>query len=87
MQTITFDNNGFPTREISPATKFRADQLEAMHKVICLANDEGIYLTWILLVPDEPSREDFEDMAENPATYNEVCDLFKRLVNKPGFRA
>lgn len=66
---------------------FRADQLEAMHRLICLANDESIYEHWILLVPDEPSREDFEDMAEDLATYNEVCDLFQRLVSKPGFRA
>ena len=73
--------------KVSELTKFRADQLEAMHKVICLANDEDIYLTWILLVPDEPSREDFEDMAEDPATYNEVCDLVQRLVSKPGFSA
>lgn len=66
--------------------KMRADQMQAMHEVIRNANDEGIYMTWIYLVPDEPSRDDFEFMAESDETYKEVCDLFVKLVKKPGFR-
>lgn len=66
--------------------RMRADQMQAMHEVIRNANDEGIYMTWIYLVPDCPSREDFEDIAENDESYAEVCDLFVKLVKKPGFR-
>lgn len=66
--------------------KMHADQMQAMHEVIRNANDEGIYMTWIYLVPDEPSRDDFEFMAESDETYKEVCDLFIKLVKKPGFR-
>ncbi|MGE4353512.1 MAG: hypothetical protein AB7D36_05460 [Oscillospiraceae bacterium] len=67
--------------------KFRADQLQAMHEVIRCANDENIYMAWIPLVPDEPSREDFESIAENTEAYNEVIDLFIYLVSKKGYRA
>jgi hypothetical protein len=66
--------------------KFRADQLEAMHRVIQCANDEGIYDAWIYLVPDEPSREDFESLAESDSDYNEVIDLFIKLVSRKGYR-
>ena len=66
--------------------RMRADQLEAMHRVIQNTNDEEIYYTWILVVPDEPSREDFEELAADDADYNEVCDLFVRLVQDHNYR-
>lgn len=66
--------------------KMRADQMQAMHEVIRNANDEGIYMTWIYIVPDGADRDDFEFMAESDETYKEVCDLFVKLVKKPGFR-
>lgn len=67
--------------------KFRADQIQAMHEVIRQCNDENIYMAWILTVPDEPSREDFEDIAEDPEEYNHVIDLFIKYVSLPGYRA
>lgn len=66
--------------------RMRADQLEAMHRVIQNTNDEEIYYTWILVVPDEPSREDFEELAADDADYNEVCDLFVRLIQDHNYR-
>jgi hypothetical protein len=41
----------------------RINQLKAMHNLMCEANDEGIYMTWIYLMPDCPAEEDFESIA------------------------
>jgi hypothetical protein len=57
-----------------------------MHDVIRCANDEEIYFTWIELIPDEPRRDDFESVAESDEEYNEIVDLFIKLVSKKGYR-
>lgn len=68
-------------------TKFRANQLKALHNVILEANDESIYLAWITYaVPDCPDEEDFFDIAEDDDSYNQCVDLFIELVSKKGFR-
>lgn len=65
--------------------QFRADQLEAMHKVMTYANDEELYFSWILVVPDEPSREDFESLAENEDDYKSIVHLFLQLVGNKNY--
>ena len=68
--------------------KFRADQLKAMHEVMCCANDENIYDSWAMLaVPDVPLEQDFIDIAEDEEEYNYAVDLFIRLISKKGYRA
>ena len=64
----------------------RKDQLKAMHEVIKEANNEEIYMVWIYTVPDCPSDDDFEFIAEDDESYNEVVDLFIRLVSKKSYR-
>jgi hypothetical protein len=64
----------------------RIKQLKAMHELMCLANDEGIYMSWIYLMPDCPSEEDFESIAIDDEQYCECCDLFIKLIAKPGNR-
>lgn len=58
----------------------RIDQLKAMHELMKLANDESIYFSWITYMPDEPSEEDFIDIAMNDELYNECFDVFVRLI-------
>jgi hypothetical protein len=58
-----------------------------MHEVIRFANDEEIYMSWIMTVPDEPTREDYIEIAEDDTEYNLVVDLFVRLVGRKGYRA
>lgn len=65
--------------------QFRADQLEAMHKVMTCANDEELYFSWILAIPDEPSREDFESLAENEDDYKSIVHLFLQLVGNKNY--
>ena len=64
----------------------RIIQLRAMHTLMQYANDENIYMTWIYLVPDEPSDEDFEYIAIDDEQYNECFDLFIKLIAKNGNR-
>lgn len=68
------------------AKESRITQLKAMHKLMCNANDEDIYMSWILLMPDEPTEQDFVDIAEDDEDYNDCFDLFVRLIAKKGNR-
>ena len=61
---------------------YRIGKLKAMHNMMLLVNDEDYYMTWIAVVPDEPTEEDFEEMAEDTEFYNEAEALFKRLIVK-----
>ncbi len=64
-------------------TKYRIEKLKAMHNMMMNIDDENYYMTWICTaVPDEPTEDEFEDMAENIETYNDVEALFKRLIVK-----
>ena len=64
----------------------RVAQLKAMHQLMLQANDETIYHTWIYTMPDEPSEEDFVDIALDDEQYNECFDLFVKLIAKEGNR-
>lgn len=64
----------------------RITQLKAMHTLMLEANDEGIYMSWIYLMPDCPSEEDFESIAIDDEQYNECFDKFIRLIAKEGNR-
>ena len=64
----------------------RITQLKAMHTLMAEANDENIYLSWIYLMPDCPSEDDFESIATDDEQYNECFDKFVRLIAKDGNR-
>lgn len=64
----------------------RINQLKAMHTLMCNANDEGIYGSWIYTMPDEPSEDDFIDIALNESMYNECFDKFIKLIKYEGNR-
>ena len=66
--------------------KARMNQLKAMHELMLNVNDEDIYMSWINLMPDEPSEEDFKDMALDDEQYNECFDLFIELIADEGNR-
>lgn len=64
----------------------KINQLNLMHRLMIEANDENIYMTWILLMPDEPTDEDIEDIVMDNEAYNECFDLFVKLIAKKGNR-
>lgn len=61
--------------------KKRVGLLKGMHEyVLGHISDEEAYMTWILLVPDEPDEEDFQNIAEDDELWEESCELFSRVV-------
>ena len=64
----------------------RMKQLKAMHELLCECNDERIYMNWIYLMPDCPTKEDFFDIALDEEQYNECWELFLKLVKSDGIR-
>ena len=64
----------------------RIKQLKAMHALMCEANDESIYMSWIYTMPDCPSEDDFLYIAMDDKNYNECFDKFVRLIAKNGNR-
>lgn len=64
----------------------RVRQLKAMHELMCEANDEEIYGAWVYTMPDEPTDEDFVDIAIDDKAYNECFDTFVRLISNNGNR-
>lgn len=64
----------------------RVEQLKAMHTLMCNANDENIYGSWIYLVPDGATEEDFIDIAMDDQAYHEAFDKFIKLIQKFGNR-
>ena len=69
------------------ARRTRIAQLKAMHQLMLDANDERIYMTWVMgWIPDCPLEEDFIDCAEDGEHYNETMDLFIKLISKPSYR-
>lgn len=64
----------------------RVAQLKAMHELVCNANDEHIYMSWIYVMPDCATEEDIKDIALNDELYNECWDLFVELVKRKGNR-
>lgn len=64
----------------------RISQLKAMHDLMCEANDENIYMSWIYTMPDCPTMEDLVDIAMNDDDYNACFDTFIKLIKDDGNR-
>lgn len=60
----------------------RIEQLKVMHEIMKNSSDEDIYCAWIYVVPDEPSESDFESIAEDDDSFEEVFSLFYDLYLK-----
>lgn len=69
---------------ISNKVRNNIELLKAMHAVVSFMSHEEAYMWWILLVPDEPSEEDFEFIAEHDDDMDHVCHLFRNIVKAYG---
>lgn len=54
--------------------------LKIMHAVMQSMNNENAYMSWIYVMPDEPSEDDFEWLAEND--FKETEDFFNRVYKR-----
>lgn len=64
----------------------RTQQLKSMHELMCQANDEMIYMSWITFMPDGATEEDIKYIALDDEEYNECFDFFIKLIKKEGNR-
>lgn len=60
----------------------RTKLLKTLHEIIMNMNDENAYMTWIYIVPDGATEEDFIDMACDDKFFEEVLDLFVKLFSE-----
>jgi hypothetical protein len=65
--------------------KTRISIAKQMNKYIIDMGDEKIWMNWITVgVPDAPTEEDYEFIAENDEEWVDVCTLFGKLVGAEG---
>ena len=69
----------------SHKTETRVKQIKAMHELMTQTNDEAIYMAWIMIMPDQPSEEDFRDIAEDDEQFNDYYKLFVQLIQDDGY--
>lgn len=63
----------------------RKNLVKGMNEYIQCLNDETAYYDyWIMLVPDEATEDDLQDIAEDDELFNETCVLFGKLIKKYG---
>lgn len=68
--------------EQNNVTKVKEQLLRDMHNMMLHMNDEDAYMHWITLgVPDEPSDDDFESIAEDEEEFNEVVNWWYKIYS------
>ena len=61
----------------------RIELLQGMNQYIIDLGDEEVYETWFSLgVPDEPTDDDYEFIADDIEEWVYVCQLFGRLIKE-----
>lgn len=60
----------------------RTNLLIKLHSIMICMNDENAYMEWIEMVPDQPTREDFEDIAQDNEFFNEILEDFIKIFNE-----
>ena len=61
----------------------RIQLLKGMNQYIIDLGDEEVYDAWFsLAVPDEPTEDDYEFIADNIEEWVYVCQLFGRLIGE-----
>ena len=67
--TARVDKGG---KKMDYTTGKRTALLKRMHNVISNISNEDYYMAWIYIMPDEPTEEDFIDIAEDDSIFNEI---------------
>ena len=60
----------------------RIELLKKLNEIMMCMNDEDCYFTWVLIVPDEATDDDFQSIALDEESFNEVLDLFEKLFHR-----
>lgn len=63
--------------------KIKVDLLKQMNSFIINLGDETILETWLVCgIPDQPNEDDFLFFANDKEEWNDICNLFGRLVKE-----
>lgn len=62
----------------------RMNLVGGMNEYVKCMNDENAYMAWIMLVPDEATEEDLQDIADDDEMFQEVVELFNKLIKRYG---
>lgn len=62
----------------------RMNLVGGMNEYVKCMNDENAYMAWIMLVPDEATEEDLQGIAEDDEIFQEVVELFNKLIKRYG---
>lgn len=61
----------------------RIELLKGMNRYVIDMGDEEIYEAWFTLgVPDEPTEDDYESIAEDLDHWVFICNIFGAIVKK-----
>jgi len=70
--------------ELGNSTRFsiqrKAEQLYHMHELMTSANDEELYMRWIVVFPDGATLYDFIEVALDDELFNDCYNLFLKLI-------
>ena len=66
----------------APDKDSRVKLLKAMDEIVVDINDENAYASWIVIVPDQASDDDFEYIAEDQELCDDVCRKFALIMNR-----
>ena len=62
----------------------RYELLKAMNTVVKLMNDEGAYMQWIYIIPDEADDEELYDCAVDEEIMQDACKCFNTIIRSYG---
>lgn len=75
-------NNGVKEEEPPKYDEQLVKNLKLMHNVMMSMNNEDAYYSWIYVMPDEPSEDDFIYIASNADEYKDCEDTYYSLFKK-----
>ena len=60
----------------------RKGLLKDMHNYILRLGDEFYYEWWIQCIPDEPTEEDYDFIAEENDLWDDAVDMFSKIIKE-----
>lgn len=60
--------------------EIRLKNVKLMHETMIDMNDEGAYFSWIYVMPDCPTEDDFEWFASDEDEYMELYNSFMKFL-------
>lgn len=63
---------------------FNMDLIRGMNAIVISLNNEDAYDLWTLVIPDDATEEDFEDICEDADLFQSAVHAFMKIMNTYG---